>query len=119
MQTYTVWTKNYTSVDEKCLRNIDGDYIGIQTGTKYSVENHYHSEQLKAQIVAVDSVNQTGMIHLYGESKTDGDENRQFWKSKYIGCYVTVERAHYFGELTVYRCLELGDYWSSNEIKLL
>jgi hypothetical protein len=118
MQTYTVWKNNYTGINEKCLMNEDGNYIGIKTGDKYLKSEHYHSQQLKAQIISVDESNQTGMIHLYKEANEIG-ENKKSWKEQYIGCYITVEKAHWCGDIQVYRCLELGDYWSSNEIKIL
>ncbi len=118
MQTYTVWTKKYmTSADNPCIRKSNGDYVCIETGEIFPVVDHYNSEQLIAKIVGVDSINQTGMLHLNEED--DEEENRKSWKERYIGCIVTVERAHYAGDLTIYRCLELGDYWSSNEIELL
>lgn len=82
MQLYTVWKKDGTGINEKCLMNTDGDYIGIETTKKYSSTNHYHSKQYKAQ-------------------------------------YVTVEKAHWCGDIQVYRCLELNEYFSSNEIKIL
>lgn len=121
MQTYTVWTKNGFGVSSTggCLRNINGDYVDIKTGTRFNSSDHYHGEQLKAKIVFADGINQTGMLHLYSDESIGTEENRRSWKSKYVGCFVTVERAHRNGELMVYRCLELGDYWSSNEIELL
>lgn len=117
MNIYTVWTKSGTGINEKCIMNDIGNYIGINTGVCYNSFEHYHSEQFKAQIIAADSFNNTGMIHLYDHEDTK--ENKREWKTKYIGCFVTVEKAHMFGELYVYRCLELGEYWSSNEIKIL
>lgn len=119
MQLYTVWKKDGTGINEKCLMNTDGDYIGIETSKKYSSTNHYHSKQYKAQIVAVDNKNKTGMYHLYKELNDNDEENSKSWKSKYIGCCVTVEKAHWYGDIQVYRCLELNEYFSSNEIKII
>lgn len=119
MQTYTVWKNNGMGIDENCLINYDGDYIGIDTGKIYKQSEYYHSEQFKAQIISVDDKNETGMYHLYTGWSDDNIENHKSWKSKYIGCYVTVETAHWCDDIQVYRCLELSDYWSSNEIKIL
>lgn len=122
MQTYTVWKLNSTGINEKCLLNTDGDYVGIETGNVYLKDSHYASKQMKAKIVSVDSENKTGMYHLYSELWDDPEvqeDNRSSWKKKFVGCLVTVESSHYFGDLTIYRCLELCEYFSSNEIEIL
>jgi len=118
MQIYHVWKNNCMGLNEECLLNENRDYVGIKTGKIYDRNLHYHSEQYKAKIIAVDDINQTGMYHLYKEIN-EKEENNKSWKIKYIGCLVTVERAHHCGDLDVYRCLELGDYWSENEIKII
>jgi hypothetical protein len=111
-----VWLKNGTGINERCLKRAPSGYVGIKTGNIYSSLTHYHSQQSLAQIIDADSINQTGMLHLF----EDGcEENRKSWKEKYIGCFVTVEEAHKVGELTLYRCLELNEYFSSNELRLL
>lgn len=119
MQLYTVWEKGYIGVNEKCLKNTDGNYIGVKTGNKYNSKTHCHSKQYKALIVAVDDENKTGMYHLYKELSNMNEENNKSWKSQYIGCYVTVEKAHWCGDVQIYRCLELEEYFSDSEIKLL
>ena len=92
--------------------------MGIQSGNTYDPHNHYHSKQYEAQIVSVDKSNLTGMLHLHKDEESI-EENRYSWKEKFIGCYVTVEKTHFCDELQIYRCLELGDYWSSNEIEII
>jgi len=119
MEILTVWNNNKTGLNEECLRNENGNYIGIKTGTIYDCHVHYHSQQYEAIIISVDETNMTGMYHLYKELNDNNNENNKKWKRKFIGCYVTVEKTHWCGEKQIYRCLELGDYWSSDEIKLL
>jgi hypothetical protein len=114
IEIYTVWDKTRMGVQEKCLRNDLGSYIGLETGNYYSKEMHHHSEQLKGKIVDVDEENLTGMLHL----SYDDDVNRKYEKGKYLGCYVTLEEAHLAHGLKVYRCLELNEYFSENEVEL-
>lgn len=111
--------KNFVGVSEKCLLREDGDYVGIDTGTVYPAATHRHSPQLQARIVAVDEVNRTGMYHLCQEWSDESEENARSWKQRYVGCCVTVEEAHRMGELIIYRCVELGNYWSGDEIALV
>ena len=102
---------------EKFLMTETGDYVGLSSGKFCSKKDHYHKELLKGQIVSVDSVNNTGMYHLC--EGDEEEENRYSFKRKYIGCIVSVETAHSYGELTVYYCHELDEYFSSNEIKII
>lgn len=127
-------------VNEKCLIRENGDYIGLETGKVYEKENFHHSKQFRAKIVAVENDNNTGIYHLdkdfrkhFGYEKIDksisnrleqldietSENNKYSWKIKYIGCYVTIEKAHFYGNVEVYRCKELGDYWTSNEIEII
>lgn len=120
MYLYTVWKKNRFGIDEKYLMNDNGDFIGNKTGDIYSKEDHYASEQQKAKIIAVDNENKTGMYHLYAELSKINEENNKSIKSKYIGCTVTLETAHWSGDVRVYRCLELnGEYFSDSEVQIL
>lgn len=120
MYLYTVWEKNGFGVHEKCLMNDDGNFIGQKTGKVYDKENYYASKQIKGKIVAVDSANNTGMLHLTADLSETGEENNKSIKSKFIGCTVTLEGAHYFGSFKVYRCLELnGEYFSDTEVQIL
>lgn len=112
MKVHTVYINHYTGVGEQCIKNINDDYIGLETGNIYPKDTHYSRLQHPARIIAVDKENETGLYHLSGG-------NRHEWKSKYIGGIVTVEKAHYFGDLQIYRCLELDEYFSGNEIELL
>jgi len=117
MKTFTVWYK-HTGVNEKCLMKEDGDYIGINTGTLYKKEDgHHHSKQHIGVIIGIESVDQTGMMHL--DQDSEGLKNKQQLMKSYIGCYVTLEAAHWYGKVRVYRCLELDDYVTSNEVKIL
>ena len=117
MKKFSVWHK-YTGVNEKCLMTESGDYVGIDTGTLYKREDgHHHSKQHIGIITGVEGVDQTGMVHL--DQGSDGLEKKQGLMKKFIGCYVTLEAAHWYGKVRVYRCLELGDYVTSNEVKIL
>jgi hypothetical protein len=122
MKLYTIWSKKSLShigfefsnqgVDEKCLMDDNEDYFGIKTGNIYSKEEFYHSDQWNAKIVAVDNENKTAMYHLE-------EDNRKDWKSKFIGCFVTLEKAHFADSVQVYRCLELnGEYFSEFEVEI-
>jgi hypothetical protein len=116
IELFTIWERNRRGIDEKCLMTENGDYIGQETGSFYSKEDHYHSTQVKGKIVKVDQDNHTGMIHLDDDS--DFEEDYKCRKSEYIGCFATFEEAHYFGNIKVYRCLELGEYFSENELEI-
>jgi len=132
MKLYTVWSiKSYknkeeakrkhlgNSIEEKCLIREDGNYIGVKTGKIYPKETHYHSENLEGIIIAVDSENKTGMYHLNAGWTEDTDENRASYKKKYLGCHVTLQKAHLYNSLQIYRCIELDEYFSENEVKII
>jgi hypothetical protein len=117
MKTFTVWDKLSTGVNEKCLMTINGDYIGYKTGKLYKKEDgYYHSKQHIGIIRYVDEKNNTGMYHL---NEVDESDHKKQKLENWIGCYVTLESAHSWGDIKVYRCIELGDYVSSNEVEIL
>jgi len=117
MKTFSVWCK-HTGVGEKCLMKDNGDYIGYKTGTLFKKdEGHYHSKQHIGIIRSIDEVDSTGMLHL--DQGSEGLKNKQQLMKNYIGCYVTLESAHSYGDVKVYRCLELGDHVTSNEVEIL
>ena len=117
MKTFTVWHK-HTGVNEKCLMVENGDYIGIDTGKLYKKDDdHHHSKQHIGIITSIEGVDQTGMIHL--DQGSEGLKKKQGMMKNFIGCYVTLEAAHWYGETRVYRCREFGDYVTSNEVKIL
>lgn len=116
-KTFTVW-KGFVGVGEKCLRKENGDYVGVTSGRIYPAADHRHSERKNAQIIAADRQNLTGMAHLWTKD-AGGWANRFEWKSKFIGCFVTVESAHKYQDLLVYRCRELDEYFSEKELKIL
>lgn len=121
---YTVWKNNHTGIqpDQKCLKTITGHFIGLKNGLFYDKEDHYASKTYEAVIVDVDEKNQTGMYHL-NEGDDDlfenKEENAKSLKSKYIGCKITVEAAHQANGKKIYRCKELTEYFSEDEIQLL
>lgn len=120
MQLYIVWTKNSTGINEKCLLREDGDYIGVETGSLYSVKDGYYASKLyKAKIKSVDNINKTGMYHLYESRDDDIEENKKTFKQNYMNCFITVKEAHYVDELKIYFCLELNEYFSEDEIEIL
>jgi hypothetical protein len=120
MKVYNVYgIKNKTGVKELCVLNENNNYIGIKSGKVYSRNEYYHKKQLNAKIIQADEDNNTGMCHLFKEFESYEEENRKSWKKAFIGCYVTVEEAHYYGGMRVYRCLELEEYFSENELELL
>ena len=119
MQIYTVWTNKRVGVGEKCLMRDNGDYIGLETGTVFPAGEHYHSEQFKGRIVGVDEKNLTGMYHLDEEWSDKSEENAHSFKERFLGCEVTLERAHSADGLQIYRCMELGEYFSEKEVEVL
>jgi hypothetical protein len=109
-----------TGVGELCLMTDKGHYIGVKTGTFYWKKYHYHTPNHKARIINIDDENLTGMYHLSeGNLFPNAEENEASWKRKYLGAIVTVNVAHSAGEHTIYRCLELDEYFSDNEIEIL
>ena len=114
MELYTVHKSNGIPfiLDEKCLLNDQGDYIGCKTGNTYFSESHKHSKKFKAKITHIDTLDNTGMVHLSEKSAIER-------KAKFKGCYVTVEKAHRMGDILVYRCMENGDYYSQSEIEII
>jgi hypothetical protein len=122
MKLYTVWANNHTGINEACLMDCNGNYVGIETGTTYSKDKYYSSEQLTAKIISVDNTNKTGMLHLYAECYSNSDaheDNKASWKRKFINCIVTIEQAHYVDALPIYRCLELNEYFSGDELEII
>ena len=123
MEILTIWPHIATKggLDEKCLWSTKGYYVGLKTGTHYAAADYYHSPQLRAIIRAVDATNQTGMYHLdeHWQEEDKKDDNRAKWKQQFVGCLVTVENAHNCGDRTIYRCLELDEYFSANELELI
>lgn len=113
MELHTVVKSNGLAIilDEQCLINNNGDYVGCKTGNIYSQKEHMHKEKYKGKIVHIDTFNMTGMIHLSEQIYRD-------IKAKFLGCKVTLEKAHLCGELTIYRCLENGEYYSENEVEV-
>ncbi|MCA1021559.1 hypothetical protein [Halobacillus litoralis] len=105
-------------VQEKCLLTDSGDYVGVESGKTYQSNKYKAMDSLRAKIVSVDDVNNTGMIRLDREFNDTEDENASKLKSKYLGCYVTVRPAHMYGGINVYRCYELDEYFSEYEIEL-
>jgi len=117
MKQFTVWDRSLTGIDEKCLITESGDYVGLDTGKLYKKEDgYYHSKQHIGIIRNVDEYNKTGMIHLSDDAESDWKNQKM---KRMTGCYVTLESAHSYGELKIYRCLELGDYVSSDEVEIL
>lgn len=112
-------TKGATGVEEPCLIKDDGNYIGIKTGKLYPRSEYYHRNQFKAKIIAVDNNNKTGMLHLYRDTSFHIEENAKSKKEKYLGCIVTVEEAHWNGDIRVYYCNELNEYFSDSEIQII
>lgn len=109
-----------TGLNEKCFMTDKGHYIGVETGNFYDKKYHYHSENLKGKIVNVDDENLTGMYHLSeGEFFPDAEENEVTWKRKYLGAILTFNRAHWAGEHRIYRCIELDEFFSDNEVKII
>ena len=113
--------RKYGTGIERCLMTADGDYIGIESGKLYSKRCHYHSDNIIAQIVSIDDVNKTGMLHLYGDNDLfpDAEENEATKKRKYLGAIITVQEVHNAGEHTIYRCQELDEFFSDDELKIL
>lgn len=117
MKLFTVWDRTSTGIGEKCFLKDNGDYIGKDTGKLYTKkEGYYHSKQHIGIIKNVDENNQTGMYHLSEEAEFDYKTHKM---KMYIGCYVTLESAHSCGDVKVYRCLELKEYVTSNEVEIL
>ncbi len=110
-EVYIVW-KDHTGVeDRRCVMNADGDYIGIDTGNLYSKETHRHSEMLWATIQRVEEDNETGMYHLWEEESVDK-------KKAFIGCTLQFREAHFWGKIRVYQCIQTGEYYNQNELKI-
>lgn len=99
-------------VDEQCLINNEKDYVGVKTGNTYSGTEYRHKENYKAKIIGIEPVNNTGMIHLTEEKAIEK-------KAKYIGCVVTLEKAHKMNGAIVYRCLENHDYYTETEVQII
>jgi hypothetical protein len=109
--------KDSVIVSEPALWSFNGYYVGVKTGTHYSPNDYRHRPQYVALLTGVDAENLTGMFHL-DEPPTLVD-SCAWHKSLFLGCRVTVEEAHRVGELKVYYCLELAEYFSEHEVNLL
>lgn len=98
---------------------IDGDFIGIETGALYSKDDYYASPLFKGQIKAVDLINKTGMLHLHKEWADNEEENQITRKNQFLGTIVTLREGHWAGEHRIYYCIELNEYFSDDEVKIL
>lgn len=98
---------------ERVIENGKGDFVGLETGKIYRGEEYYASPTLRATVVSIDEEQKNGMIHLEPGSEY------HLKKQNFIGCTMTFRRAHNFGELTVYQCIETGEYYNQNELKVL
>lgn len=117
MNIFRVWDKTSTGINERCYMKDNGDYIGIDTGRLYKKDNgYYHSKQHIGVIKKIDEENMTGMYHLSEDSEFDYKSQKM---KKYMGCVVTLESAHSFNKIKVYRCIELDEYVTSNEVEIL
>jgi len=116
---FSVYKNNWTGVPEDCLMTTSGDYIGIETGTFYSKNEHYHSPMVKAKIKSPDDKNKTGMYHLCTELSALKEENNVSYKRKYVGSIVTLKAAHWAGKHRIYYCMELKEFFSDDEIEIL
>ena len=94
-------------INEKCYLLVDGNYEGIESGTTYSKDGHYHSP-VYAAIGLAPRPNETCMYYRdeVGHPELEGK-------------YIEVEKAHYCGNILVWRLTIGGAYLSGNEIRLL
>ena len=117
MKLLTVW-HNRIGVNEKCLTTESGDYVAIDTGKLYKKEDgHTHSKQHIGIIRRFEEIDQTGMVHL--DQGSDGLTTKQNLIKNLIGCFVTLESAHSYGDVKVYRCSETKGYVTSNEVEII
>lgn len=102
-------------VGEQCLLSLDGDFVGITTGTLFSRKKYYAHKQFRAIISSVDQINLTGLLQL---DKWDGIHgvNNRMKKEKFLACNITVELRHLCDQLRVYWCRELNEYFSELEL---
>lgn len=108
-----VWKSNGSGINERCVVNDNGDFVGVKTGTVYSKETHYCSDKIKAKVVRVDDKQLNGMIHLEPGSE------QHIRKQNFIGCTLTFRKAHFFGDIQVYHCFETEEYFNQNELEVL
>lgn len=117
---YTVWKgknkKHGTGLNEQCVLRNDGNYIGIETGTIYDKEEHYHSDMLYAEVVSVEDRQLNGMIHL-----DPGVEDNEYITKKrnFIGCIMPFRKAHFYGNIRCYSCITTGEVYNQNELRIL
>lgn len=120
-QLYKIWRGTApgegVGINEDCLMSVDGDYVGVVTGTLYPKDSHYHSPLHKAVIISVDQENLTGMMHL-SEADSIFGINKKEYKARYIGCCITVSKVHLFNDVQIYYCTELKEYFSQNELSV-
>lgn len=121
----TVWKKPGYGPPYKGVINPNGykcnDIYSFENDKEIilSFEDYDHSEQFLAKVKAVDSKNLTGMIHLYKEWNDDGEENEFNFKSKLIGSELIVEKAHWAGDVQVYRSVyPKFEFWSGFELEI-
>src|SRR5690606_35585710 len=93
-----VWNRQWQKggVDEKCVRNDKGDYVGVNTGTIYPSKTHYHSDTFLAKVIAIDENQENGMYHLDPKDK-HGIECIKV-KRNFIGCTMPFREAHSYGD---------------------
>jgi hypothetical protein len=115
----SIWSKKgLGGIDERCRLNLDGDYVGIETGKIYSKKEYYHSSIRKGKFIKAAFPDNTGMFHLDFSSQKEADN----YKSKFKGYELYLEEAHFYGELKVYRAylpdFSEDEYFSEDELEV-
>lgn len=108
-----VYKCNKEGINEKCVKNDNGDFIGIDSGKTYPKVGHYSCTKILGKVIKIDQKNLTGMFHL-GLDSLEYEK-----KKKFIGCIMTFREAHMFGNIKVYQSYETGEYFSQNELEII
>ncbi len=117
MQLFSLYTRDHLKIKERCLITVDGDYVGVLTGSIFRKEDVYCKPIHGAVIISVDQENKTGTKDLSEDHPFFG-VNKMRWKERYIGCRVTVSAEHKHNDIQVYYCHELKEHFSENELSL-
>lgn len=108
-----IFANNRVGVNELCLINASGDFVGVETGKIYSRLSHYKPDSFLARVIKVDMDQDNGMIHL------EPNSDHHIKKFNYIGCIMNFIVAHYYGEDKIYLSIETSEYFSEKELEII
>ena len=102
------------SVGELCVSNMDGDYLGTESGKVYKKDDHHRPPMYLGRVLRLVYPDKTGMLHL-------SDDSSVYLRKNFIGKFAVLEEAHKCDSVTVYRAYfpeGSMEYFSEDELEI-